>query len=124
MKKLAILLLLTLPACTSAQSNSGVQLRIVSLEGLELNALQVYQADQVERRYKDRLKAAMRIIDTNRKEAYLQIALAVLNANQQYLGILNYEQLTIWRKHPPFEDKQEFHLNKGGRARTIALAVR
>ncbi|MFZ1808883.1 MAG: hypothetical protein WAU36_16750 [Cyclobacteriaceae bacterium] len=128
MKNLVVLLLLALPAFTFAQSQSGVQYKLVSVEELELDELQVKLADRIEAQYQERLVEAMKIITVDRKEAHLKIAFAILSANEQYLNILNKAQRDTWKDTLTLVasgiHQRELQLNSEGKSRTIALVVR
>ena len=128
MRHLVVFLFFLLPGLTFAQSDQGTQIKLMSVQRLELDDLQLQVADRIEAQYQQRLKEAIKIIPVDRKEAYLKIALAILNANNQYLSILNAKQRIIWEEilssQTEMNHQIQLQLNSERRSRTIALAVR
>lgn len=127
MNKLIILLLL-LPGFMLAQSQRSVEVKVVSLEKLELDEWQRQEADRIEVQYQQHLREAIKIIPVDRKEAFLKIALAMMRANDAYLRMLNSKQRHVWEAALSASAgrllQKEQPLNSRIKSRTIALAVR
>lgn len=128
MKSLILLLLFALPSFAFTQSQPSVWFKVLSLEELELSENQIRFANRIDQQYQERLKEAMKIITIDRKEAHLKIAFAILNANEQYLGMLDSEQRRHWEIVSSAKERavnqKGLQLNSEGRSRTVALVVR